>query len=294
MAPNVKVLNIGTGDFDFYVLNIYDYIPAGVEHLYVGPNTEYLSLPQFVKMMGRLTQLKYLAPPRVGDLVPEDSGNKGKVNWEGVVWPNIRELVFDEPYGMDGADEFGQLIPSGVFSCLDRLSFNGVLDEDEFVRFIQAHGKPLKALAMAIYDPDDGIMPTTAMLIAVGKFCPGLEEISLIVTSPLEDDDQHVDWPMADIIFPLVTTLGLRFVEDTEAGEDSWEWFLNNTLRWMKMLPNLRTVRFFDEQNLDWLQSPDAADQFGRFVDGCNESGVTLVEDNSGNQLTPYHSGPEV
>jgi len=293
-APNVKFLNIGTSVYDLNSLNIYDYIPTGVEHLYVGHSIDNLSLPQFVTMMERLDQMNYLAPPGIRYRFDNDAHKDGEVNWEGIVWPNIRELVFDKSYDTDRVDMLGRLIPSGVFSCLDRLSFNGRVKEGEFVRFLRAHGQNLKAFTMAIYDPYPGTMPTTAMLIAVRKLCPWLMEISLVVQDIWWDENQPMDWPIAEIDFPLVTTLGLQFVEDMEAGEDLWGWFLDNALRWMRMVPNMRTVRFYDEQNLDWLQSPDAACQFGKFLDGCRELGVASVEDNFGTRLTPNNPGTEV
>jgi len=69
--------------------------------------------------------------------------------------------------------------------------------------------------------------------------------------------------------------------------EDLWQIFLDSAIKWLAMVPNVRTLRFYSEDNLEWLEHQDAKEQFEEFLETCRSSNL-LVEDNYGNPIVPY------
>ena len=289
-ATNLRFLNIGAHtSLDCTTLNIYDSFPPTLEHLYVlneqPRETDFLSLSQFVQFMDSHPQLSFFGPPGIHD--ESTSSKDTEIDWTGKSWSNLKELVFDPRITFSQMDRVGRLIPSGAFPNLERLSFNELPESNNcFTRFLHAHGKGLKALHMVIYDHHDEQRDMQDLLRAIPSLCPKLEELSfLMIQAPL--DGNTVDW-ISEPLFPRVTTLGLRFKPwDLDMLEEQWQFFLNSIIEWLAMVPNVRTLRFYSEDNLEWLEGPDAKEQFEAFLEDCQDLKVS-VEDNYGNPVEPY------
>jgi len=282
MVPNLKILNVGARWLDSYKFNISDVIPAGIEHLLLTVGAgDIWSIHQFVELLDSHPSLSFLSLPELEDPIEMDT-KVPPFNWRNKSWPNLRELIIDHMCGEEQIERFTHYIPYSVFPNLERLSLNVIPMEEWFRPLLSLHGASIKALHFTIYDAETDSAIEKEVLESIYQLCPQLEEIGLVARE-LPLGNEGVKWTKIDKAFTEVTVLALRFQEYEEGYGEYWEWFLDNAFRWARsMLPKLRTIRFYDKANWEYLEATE--DLLRPFLRKCQCIGIT-VENNLGVQL---------
>jgi hypothetical protein len=192
------------------------------------------------------------------------------MNWEGRSWPSVREVVLHE------YTDFGK-VPSSAFPNLQTLKllhFHG-LNLDLVCPLLSIHGGNITSLSLPHLFGEWRYFEELQEVF--NHSCPNLTELMFNMERPDSMWDPAVNYvlPPCHIGIPGIRVLGVRSGHEAFT-ELFWSAFLSEVLKLAAFFPNARTIRFYDEENVRYLQKCPRA--LRSFLEDCEPRNI-LVQD---------------
>ena len=264
LATNLESLVVLGSDYQY--LSLATTVLSKLRHFQCLGMT--LGLQDWRKFLASHPNISRLCPPRIGP-VSSSIVDEGRNQ----LWPSVHELVFQT---IDHFKDHVAVFPKpGAFPNLRSLVLCFIPSRrhaTELTTFLSAHGKFLRSLEVCLRSEKEHLVPSF-IFPSFTEFCPILTTITWRVASSSVNVSSFPDERADLVLLRGVTTLKVEYLErEADMDEDDyadlqksrlgrrgsstnrWDRFLHGTEIWAKHLPDLRTIRFSHEGNVDFLQ----------------------------------------
>ena len=195
--------------------------------------------------------------------------------WQGKSWPSIQELIWHHD---EQASMFASQFDTGSFPNLHKLVLTYGPTSSHLDEILSVHGVNITSIH---FQPTARNFKHIVPLVnTIRSHCPQLQELRLSCFGDESYLETDVETPSSSLSIPGITIFGLHY-----SGQVSTPFkrkhFCDYASAWGKILPDLRTLRVFQERNIIGFRNDTI---FDTFLKDCAFSRIK-VEDNFGRLL---------